>query len=97
MPSAGLEEAGEAIAQGDVVQLQERGVVDPTVGEVGGDIVGLPVVGNGLCGLVAHEVAGSPEGVRADILEALADVVKHIVANVGTQSEAEVPVLVLQA
>ena len=86
------EELVEAVAQGDVVALEEACILNPVVGD--GVIVGLPVALHTLEGTVL-EVAERAVVTLVDIHLAGFGVVEDVVVEVGTQTETEVPVLIL--
>ena len=97
MVASTLEEVLEAVAQGDVVTLQERGIVHPVVGQSYGLVGCLEVVRDRGKQTVGQIFVVGEEGVGATVSHTGGKVVEHVIAQACTEREAEVPVLPLKA
>ena len=97
MVASTLEEVLEAVAQGDVVTLQERGIVHPVVGQSCGLVGCLEVVRDRGKQTVGQIFVVGEEGVGATVSHTCGKVVEHVVAQACTERESKVPVLPLEA
>jgi len=96
--AATLEQVVEAVTQSDIVTLEEGSILYPVVTEDSVVVIGLPThLGRSHRTVVQIETADFlKHGCATHVVVALHHVVEQVVADAGTQAEAEVPVLPVQ-